>query len=231
MSEKVDLKLDWCSYEAAKYAVEHWHYSRRMPKFKQVYIGVWENKKYIGCVIFGLSVTPYLGDSFGLSNLECAELTRIALTSHFSPVSKIGAIALKMIKKQSEGLRLIVSYADPFQKHNGSIYQAMNWVYCGTSAAVRQYFYKGDWRNDSPMFREFAINPILRKITEYRDLEPKHKYLFPLDDAMRKQIEPLRKPYPKRERGETDNAADSNPQTEGASPIRSLLQEEENGAS
>ena len=27
----------------------------------------------------------------------------------------------------------------------------------------------------------------------------KHKYLYPLDDDMRRQIEPLRKPYPKRE--------------------------------
>lgn len=50
----------------------------------------------------------------------------------------------------------------------------------------------------------------------------KHKYLFPLDDAMRKQIEPLRKPYPKRERGETDNAPDTNQETGGASPTRSL---------
>ena len=47
-SEKVELKLDWCSYEAAKYACEHWHYSKCMPVGKTVKIGVWENKKYIG---------------------------------------------------------------------------------------------------------------------------------------------------------------------------------------
>jgi hypothetical protein len=50
----------------------------------------------------------------------------------------------------------------------------------------------------------------------------KYRYLMPLDDAMRKQIEPLRKPYPKRGEGETDNAAGSNQQTEGASPISPL---------
>ena len=219
----MNLRLDWCSHEAAKYAVENWHYSRRMPKSKQVYLGVWENEKYIGCVIFGLSVTPYLGNSYGLTNVECAELTRIALTQHLSSVSKIGAIALRMIKKQSCGLRLIVSYADPSQKHNGAIYQAMNWIYCGRSAAVRQYFYRGDWRNDSSMFRDFAKYPNLRKITEHRDLQPKHKYLMPLDDAMRKQIISLSKPYPKRGTGETDNAAHSNAQTGGASPTVPLL--------
>ena len=57
-------------------------------------------------------------------------------------------------------------------------------------------------------------------------MPPKHRYLMPLDDAMRAQIEPLRKPYPKREtcgRGETDSAADSNPQIGGASPTHPLL--------
>ena len=52
----------------------------------------------------------------------------------------------------------------------------------------------------------------------------KYKYLFPLDDAMRKQIEPLRKPYPKRGRGETDSASQSNEKTGGASPTRPLLE-------
>jgi len=36
---------------------------------------------------------------------------------------------------------------------------------------------------------------------------------------MRKQIEPLRKPYPKRERGEIDNAPGTNPETEDARSI------------
>ena len=40
---------------------------------------------------------------------------------------------------------------------------------------------------------------------------------------MRKQIEPLRKPYPKRGRGEIDSASQTNEKTDGASPIRPLL--------
>ena len=31
-------------------------------------------------------------------------------------------------------------------------------------------------------------------------MEPKYKYFMPLDDEMRKLIEPLRKPYPKRDK-------------------------------
>lgn len=50
----------------------------------------------------------------------------------------------------------------------------------------------------------------------------KYRYLYPIDDAMRKQIEPLRKPYPKRGAGETDNAPDTNQETGGASPTAPL---------
>jgi hypothetical protein len=42
----------------------------------------------------------------------------------------------------------------------------------------------------------------IRKMTgrdvEYGPVEWKHTYLMPLDDAMRQQIAPLAKPYPKR---------------------------------
>jgi len=70
----------------------------------------------------------------------------------------------------------------------------------------------------------------LRKVPKPEDCERiyslgKHKYLFPLDDAMWKQVEPLRKPYPKRDTGETDNAPQSNVETGDASSTVSLLQE------
>ena len=43
----------------------------------------------------------------------------------------------------------------------------------------------------------------------------KHRYLYPLDRAMRKQIEPLRKPYPKRETCGPSVEGDTLPQAEG----------------
>lgn len=220
--DKPGLKLDWCSYKAAKYAVEHWHYSQRMPKFKQVYVGAWEGGAFIGAVVFGLSVTPYLGDAFGLSNVECAELTRIALTRHASPVSKVAARAIRMVHEQSPGLRLLVSYADPVQGHVGAIYQAMNWTYVGCSARVRQYYWRGQWRKDSSMFRAFKANPELRRTMPYRDLPAKHKYLYPLDKAMAAQIEPLRQPYPKRADVVQPVAQQGPPADGGANPTRPL---------
>jgi hypothetical protein len=50
---KADLRIDWATHEAAKYACEHWHYSKCMPSGKLVKIGVWEDDIYIGAIIYG----------------------------------------------------------------------------------------------------------------------------------------------------------------------------------
>ena len=211
-----ELKLDWCSHEAAKYAVEHWHYSRTMTKSRNNNIGVWEDGQFIGAVIFGYSISPQIGKAFGLEQTQLTELKRVALRSHITPVSRIISISLMMLKKKNPGLRLVVSFADSEQGHNGGIYQAGNWIYIGSSQ-VEQRFIGGKWRNDVPANRMKLANVIKRLAP------PKYKYLMPLDNEMRKQIEPLRKPYPKRGRGETDNAPQSNEESGGASPTRPLI--------
>ena len=109
MSDKVDLRVDWCSYQAAKYAVEHWHYSERMPKSKIVHIGAWENGNFIGCVLFNVSANNNLGKPYGLSAQEVVELVRIAMREHKSTITKIVSISIGMLRRQSPGLRLIVS--------------------------------------------------------------------------------------------------------------------------
>lgn len=228
-----ELKLDWCSHEAAKYAVEHWHYSHDLPAGKSVKIGVWEDNKFIGCVIYSLGANKYIGKPYGLNQPEVCELTRVALAEHKTFTSKIIAQSLKMLKKQSPGLRLVVSYADTNQGHHGGIYQATNWIYQGDTdsdggqllngvVVHRRTVYSRYGRQDIKWLQE-NVDPN----AHYVKVLPKHKYLMPLDDEMRKQIEPLRKPYPKRERGEIDSALETNPETEGASPIRSLLTENE----
>ena len=84
MSSKVGLKLDWATHEAAKYACTNWHYSKCMPVGKIVKIGVWEDKKFIGVVLYSYGANNNASKSFGLTQYECCELTRVALTSHQS---------------------------------------------------------------------------------------------------------------------------------------------------
>jgi hypothetical protein len=195
MNQKHKLLVDFCSYEAAKYAIERWHYSRVMPAGKLIKLGIWENDTFVGCVLFGRGANNHIGSPYGLSQIEICELVRIALNTHKCQVSQIVAISLKILKRQSPGLRLVVSYADPEQNHKGIIYQASNWVYCGSSQPQRFALgLHGEIVHKKTMHSKRGTIVGLQK----SKILWKHKYLYPLDRAMRRQIEPLAKPYPKR---------------------------------
>ena len=81
MSSKPTLRLDWCSHAAAKYAVEHWHYSRKLISTytRPVYLGVWEGNRFSGAIVFSHGVNKNIGSPYGLHNFSCVELVRVAL--------------------------------------------------------------------------------------------------------------------------------------------------------
>jgi len=199
--------VDWCSHEAAKYAVEHWHYSRSLPTPPVVRLGVWEGERFIGCVLFSRGASNNLGRPYSLDVTEVCELTRVALDHHDWPVTRIVALAIRMLRAQSPGIRLIVSFADPNEHHHGGIYQAGNWVYAGTTAASCKY---RDPQGRLWHERQVSASGVNTQYGERRRVprsadcvkipqKGKHRYLYPLDKAMRAQIEPLRQPYPKRD--------------------------------
>ena len=206
MSKKADLKLDWATHAAAKYACEHWHYAKSLPTPPIVRVGVWEDKIFKGVVLFSRGAGNNLVKPYGLRQDEGCELTRIALTDHKAEVSKIISISLRFLKLYSKGLRLVVSYADPNNGHNGAIYQAGNWVYAGKSTPGSSYEAPDGkvWHSRMVKKQGFTTCYGKRRSTWRPDqctkieLEGKHRYLMALDPEMKKQIEPLGKPYPKR---------------------------------
>jgi hypothetical protein len=197
----VDLKIDWATHTAAKFACENWHYSKVLPSSmqKRVAVGVWEDNIFKGVVVFGHGANPSIGSPYGLTINECVELTRVALNkTHITPVSKIIKIALNYLKKANPKLRLIVSYADTGQGHHGGIYQAGGWIYEGISKGVPQLKYNGRIWHAKALRTSYPTlshsNPLVIKM----QASDKHKYLMPLDDDIRKEISHLSKPYPKR---------------------------------
>lgn len=193
-SDKPVLKVAPCSHEAAKYAVENWHYSEVLPAGKLFKIGAWEDDKFIGAVIFSYGANNNIGKPYNLKQTEVCELVRVALCSHVWPVSRIMRFALKMLKQHNQGTRLCVSYADPLQGHHGGVYQATGWIYAGSSRAQQEVMYKGK------VMHKRTANALFGTIKgmEKSHVMWKHKYLMPLDADMRERILPLSKPYPKR---------------------------------
>jgi hypothetical protein len=216
---KADLKIDWATYEAAKYACENWHYSKRIPVNKLLKLGVWESGKFIGVILFGVGSSANLHKPFNLQRTEVCELVRVALTNHKNKVSRMIAICLKFLQKTNPLLRVCVSFADNTQGHYGGIYQAGNWIYTGTSSTTTEYFVKGRW------YQMTGNNlPIIRKnlVSKTRKVQGKHRYLMPLDNEMRKRILPLSKPYPKRAGSETTDTAGFQPAEGGSIPTPAL---------
>lgn len=229
MNLKPDLRLDWCSHEAAKYAVTHWHYSKTMPMGRHVKVGVWEDGQFIGCVLFAQGNNQHHGKAFGLGLFEVCELVRVALSRHVSSVSRIVALSLKWLKRFCPGIRLVVSYADPAHGHHGGIYQAGNWTYVGTGGSQEAFYDASGKRLHSRsystkglkiQFGRFSRSEPLVAIKRVK-LPSKFKYFMGLDDEMRRRLIPLSKSYPKRERSR-ENAV-TPPRVEGGViPTRSL---------
>jgi len=185
------LKVAPCSNDAAKYAVENWHYSRILPTGKIVKLGVWEDGKFIGVVLFSRGASPNLGTALELDQTQVCELTRVALTKHTAPVSQIVALALSTLKETNPGLRAVISFADPQQGHHGGIYQAGNWIYTGSSNPVTEYFIGGRWRHTRGAYHDPR-----RPTAPKREAPGKYRYIYPLDKPMRRTVNLLRLPYP-----------------------------------
>lgn len=199
------LELNWATSKAAKYACEKWHYSGKMPNV-QTKIGVWERKQFKGVILFGIGAGQSTrGEKYGLARRgEVAELVRIALKDHETPVSKMVAIAIKMMKKKNQGIRLVISFADEMgQGHIGSIYQAGNWIYTGSYNADNGFIIYGKKVHSRTRRKNWVYNlEWLQKNIDPNTIQvkeaKKHRYLMPLDKEIKQRIQKLAKPYPKR---------------------------------
>jgi hypothetical protein len=198
------LEVKFCTHEAAKYAVQNWHYSKILPWGKLVKFGVWEDKKFIGTIIFSRGASPYLGNFLKLDATEICELTRVALDKHKSEVTKILAIALKNLKILNPKLKAVISFADPKEGHKGGIYQAGNWIYTGKSNEVTEYFIKGRWRQTRGVYYYPE-----RKTAPNRVVSGKFRYIYPLEKTLRRSVVKLALPYPHAVEGLEESRNDS----------------------
>lgn len=187
--------LKKASKKAIKYACLNFHYAKSVP-VNTFGFAVFNNKKeWCGVILYGLGANNNLAKSFNMVQGQVIELVRMALNGKQESTSKCMAISIKLLKKCVPNAKLIVSYADEKQNHKGIIYQATNWYYAGaiqaTSAIDPQ---DGEIKHTRILHSKYGSIKGFKKVKD----KLKHKYIFPLNKSIRKQISKLSKQYPKK---------------------------------
>lgn len=194
VTSETPLVVEWCKYGDAEHAVMNWHYSRRMPRGRLYKFCAYENGLFVGAVIYGNPVSFNTGKRFGLTHRSVLELVRVALTSHKSPVSQIVAQSVKMLRRENPQLELLVSYADPEQNHNGTIYQAMNWIYDGITNGEYLYEIDGQQLHGRTLSHRYGTRSGYDEVKVWKP--GKHRYYLPLTRQLKRLIKPTAS-YPK----------------------------------
>lgn len=208
------MRLTLANKEATKYACLYFHYAKRVPVGAISFNVYNDADEWCGCILYARGSCPQIGCSYGLVQGQVLELVRVALNGKQGQgrTSQAVSMSLKMLKKHCPLCRLVVSFADCDQNHLGTIYQATNWIYTGTSGtdygtampSVRLHGKSIHNRTVHGLLKKFNAPYNLENIRKYLDpnatfieTKGKRKYLYPLDKKMREKILPLAKPYPK----------------------------------
>ena len=117
------------------------HYAKRWPSISHAY-GLFDNGELVGVVTYGTPPSATLRT--GLAGEEMAkhvlELNRLCLKyNRKNEASFLIARSLKMLPDE----RIVISFADTSQGHQGTVYKAANFTYHGLSAKRTDWKVKG----------------------------------------------------------------------------------------
>jgi len=207
------MRLEIASNKAIKFACLNFHYAKSVPVNTFGYSVFNDNNEWCGVVLYGTGANNNLATEYNLKQGNVLELVRMALNGKHESTSKALAISLKLIKTKIPLCKLIISYADKDQNHNGIIYQATNFYYVGTSMQnttdsswiIKDKRYHGriisDWVKKKGGLNGLTRKEFLKKYYDENAIEfitkGKIKYIYPLDKTLISLCKSLSKPYPK----------------------------------
>ena len=153
-------------------------------------------EKLIGVACYGFPVgRRVVGSIFNeeiLENKNVLELTRLYIHDGYGKniESHVISASFKWMKEFAPNIKVLVSYADPEQSHDGAIYQATNWIYqgCGDFQLAPTYSLRltedGVWMHSRSVYSKFgSANPkkMVKSIGHTFWLKKeasKHRYIY-----------------------------------------------------
>jgi hypothetical protein len=189
-----DRHVEKIDRDTARLFVERIHYSRLLPNNVVYQFGLYEDRKLIGVVTYGIPASPPL--CVGLAGEEnrdrVLELNRLAIEEGYNGNNRASFLvshSLKMLPNYT----FVVSYADTGWTHVGYIYQATNFLYTGLSAKRLDTYSNG---KHSRQYKKGTSE------TRHQTRNPKHRYVYLVGTKsqrkkMRQQLRYPVMPYPK----------------------------------
>ena len=184
------------------------HYSRRFAA-AQLNLGFYVDGKLNTVISFGQSATPKMAESLPGKYWELIRLFSFDWAGKNMESYCIG-MAMKHIQKNYSHIKVLISFADPEQGHYGTIYQATNWLYCGSTDKTGgyQYYFDGDWQHPRTTVSKYGTrehNEILKMYPDvkHRMVPAKHRYIYIITKNRKERKELLKNlkyeilPYPK----------------------------------
>jgi hypothetical protein len=202
---KSEETYEWCLKK---------HYAHRIPQIVHAF-GLYDDNNILsGICTFGIPASPFL--CMGICGKEhetiVLELNRLCINEGM-PKNTASFFISQCFKLLPQN-RILVSYADSGQNHNGYIYQATNWIYTGLSAKRTEVY---DMDNINRHSKSVCESKNENTNLGVRDRSRKHRYIFFLGNRwfkkdMIKKLKYKQEPYPKGDNKRYD--ASYNPQVQ-----------------
>lgn len=171
---------------------------------KNAISGMFE-EKLVGVITYGVPSRQNIGEATfaGGNNSNCLEFSRMVVFDDCKcPRTYFIAKTISTLRREFPEVKCLITYADSTQGHFGYVYQAANWLYCGSckpnfhfeDSDGRRIHKKATWvaaKKDGINRDIWCKNRGYTKVME----EAKHKYVYPIDRTILLKIRPL--PYPK----------------------------------
>ena len=191
---KSDYTIDRVSKSEAAELLLRYHYLKDISKgFKSGYnYGLYKNNDFsplnIGgiqgvCIFTGLPVPEIAKGAFGLERHEqhgLFELSRLCIhpdtqQREYNITSWFVSKAIKRLRKDTE-VKAIISYADS-EYHNGTIYRACNFRYCGLSEPKKDFYFADGTKHSRGSVKGCD--------GEWKDRSRKHRYVMVFDKKLK----------------------------------------------
>jgi len=173
--QNVDIKnclLKETDYNTAKKIIEDYEWLGTMGT-TQFHYGIYFDGVCAGVVCFGYfqamntnsgghPYAPYVGEKYAQQGVQ---LTRGACIwwAHEHSGSKLIAFGLR--EMANKGYKYVIAFSDPEAGEIGTLYQATNWYFIGTSPTVHYdiYYKNGNlFKNDRDFYKEYGYTGLIK---------------------------------------------------------------------